>query len=203
MNFFPDQLNTPLLGFSDPGNVYEEERSDDGAECVIRCILGPALGYEATLYYNGRLLIGFQEHWGEQNEKLDFNWENGKAQATTAAGQVHELSHDDRYNPVIWKISGPNTHGETVVLRYLRNFYDDLDVLYKSVRYEENPEQCHRIYQYFIYGLETPWQARKAYILDYPYAVGNEEYWATEVPVDILEFPETFQEAAVELLEVR
>jgi hypothetical protein len=197
LNFFPDQLQTTALTFTEPTNIFQMEEGE--GSMVFRVAMGTDAGYEAVLYYNGRLLVGFQEMAGGRNEKLDFVWEGYTGKATASNGEVHELKADSNWNVIIWSIKGVNAMGYEVVLRYLRNFYDAFNVLTQSIRYEENAEECQRVYQYFQYGLDDQrWKARKAWVYVYPYPVGNDEYFLTEVPVDILEFPEDFEEKAVE-----
>ena len=94
MNFFPDQLVTTHVGFHDPSNVFECIADRDAGILRIRCILGTAIGYQAILYYNGRLLIGFQELWEGHNEKFDFHWQGFAARAVAANGEIHELKCD-------------------------------------------------------------------------------------------------------------
>lgn len=202
MFLFPDQLLTTFLEFGGEDQVFEVTVDAETRKTVIRCLAGAGNGYEAILHFNGRLLVGFQEQWGDYNERLDFVWENGVASATSSLGMLHELHCDGAFRPIIWCIRGRNRFGDAVVLRYLRNFYDQYHVLHKSIRYEEGQDACTQIYQYFQYGIDDQrWKARKAFIYKNIYAIGSQEYWETQLPVDLIEFPRQFQALATEVLQ--
>lgn len=201
MNYFPDPLVSTQVSFVTEGNIFDTMEGD--GTLTFKVVMGKNEGYEAILYYNGRLLIGFQELENGQNERLDFEWDGGSAQATAINGQLHELKCDSNSNVVAWSIKGLNSQGEYVVLRYLRNFFDENNVLTSAIRYEEHDSHCNQIYQFFQYGLDTPdWKARKAWTYIYPYLAGAQAYYDLEIPVDILEFPSVFEDEAVEVRQV-
>lgn len=197
MNFFPDLLQTTALSMAEDTNVFEATQREGAT--ALRVVAGNDVGYEAILYFDGRVLIGFQESWDGHNEKIDFEWQNGVAHATAANGEAHTLHVDDKFNLLIWSISGQNAEGNPAVLRYMRNFYDPFGALIQSIRYEEHAGICHQVYQFFEYGIDWPkWKSRKAWVYDYPYFAGTEEYYHLEIPADIMEFPADFEQNALE-----
>jgi hypothetical protein len=105
---------------------------------------------------------------------------------------------------IIWRITGINAVGDDVVLRYTRNFFAHLGVLYKSIRYGEWEVECRHVYQYFHYGLDDQhWKARKAWIYRHVHPLGDEAYWEREIPVDLVAFSDQIQTRSMEVQQQR